>query len=400
MGKILSLPIRRRMVNLIVLMTVPAISFGYAYRRLWVDGELDPYMYVGVGIPVGSVVGATRFDLLLNMCLLSSVVFLTLGLAAYIGKRAILDKVVALRDATRKVARGDLGVRVADHVSGGELGELALAFDLMAEKLAGDSAERKRAEEAILRLNGELDRRVAERTAQLEAAVREQEAFSYTVSHDLRTPLRHINSYSAILVEEYAGDLPDEGRAYLDRLCAASSRMGKLIDDLLMLSRVSRTEMRTEMRTETVNLSEMAAEICALMEEAEPERVVELVIAGGLKVPGDPVLLRQVMENLLGNAWKYTGKSSNARIEFGRKAFPGEEAFFVRDNGAGFDMAYGEKLFCAFQRLHGEEYEGNGIGLATVQRIVCRHGGRVWAEGKINEGATFYFTLHGSPEKQ
>ncbi len=361
----------------------------YAYRKLRVDGEQEPYMYVRVGIPVGSVINATRSNLKLNTALLSAVMLLTLGLAAYIGKRGIMDKIVTLRDATQKVARGDLGVRVADHVSGGELGELALAFDRMAERLAGDTAERKQAEEAILRLNEDLDRRVAERTEQLEAAVREHEAFSYTVSHDLRSPLRHINSYSAILVEEFGGHLPAEARTYLDRLCAASSRMEKLIDDLLLLSRVSRTEMRNE----TVSLSEMAADICALMQETEPERSVEFVIAEGLTVPGDPVLLRQLMENLLGNAWKYTGKIPRARIEFGRSEFPGEAPFFIRDNGAGFDMAFREKLFGAFQRLHGEDYEGNGIGLATVQRIVSRHGGRVWAKGKVNEGAIFYFTL-------
>ncbi|MBJ6723523.1 PocR ligand-binding domain-containing protein [Geomesophilobacter sediminis] len=252
-----------------------------------------------------------------------------------------------------------------------------------------DITERKLAEECVNMLNLELDRRVEERTEQLEAAVHQQEAFSYSVSHDLRGPLRHINSYAAILREEFANALPEEAQRYLDRLVAASSRMGKLIDDLLLLARVTRTEMKREM----VDLTALAEEIAQRLQEENPQREVNFTITEALSAPGDPILLRQVLENLLENAWKYTGKKSRAEIEFGRTNFELGWAFYVRDNGAGFDMTFREQLFGAFQRLHGDEYEGNGIGLATVQRIISRHAGKVWGEGEVGAGATFYFTL-------
>ena len=271
-------------------------------------------------------------------------------------------------------------------------GEFTLNADGKPVRMIGtiqDITERKRAEQAIKQLNDELDQRVQQRTAQLQASIREQEAFSYSVSHDLRGPLRHINSYSALLAEDFGGSLPPQAHGYLERIRAASSRMGNLIDNLLELSRVSRVEMKTL----TVNLSELARGIAAALQESEPQRQVEWVIADNLTGRGDPTLLRQLGENLLGNAWKYTARTTAARIEFGQADREGECVFFVRDNGAGFDMAYQDKLFGPFQRLHGDEFEGTGIGLATVQRIIERHGGRIWAEGKVNEGATFYYTL-------
>lgn len=252
-----------------------------------------------------------------------------------------------------------------------------------------DITDRKQAEEAILQLNRDLDRRVMERTAQLEEAIREQESFSYSVSHDLRAPLRHINSYSGVLLEDYGDRIPGEALHYLERIGTASRRMGQLIDDLLELSRVGRIELRKQ----TVNLSKKAMTIAAMLQETEPDRSVEWVIAQGLTAKADTTLIRQVLLNLLGNALKYTARLPRARIEFGSTTVDGEQAFFVRDNGAGFDMAYENKLFRPFQRLHGGEFPGTGIGLATVQRIIQRHGGRVWAEGKVNQGATFYFTL-------
>ena len=234
-----------------------------------------------------------------------------------------------------------------------------------------------------------LEQRVVERTSDLEAAVREQESFSYSVSHDLRAPLRHINSFSTILIEEYAKELPANARDYLERICAASQRMATLIDQLLELSRVAKARIDLQ----TVDLSELADATLRMFHETEPGRCPELVVEKGLTVLGDHNLLRQMLENLLGNAWKYTSKIKKPRIQFGRALLFGKEAYFVKDNGAGFEMDYREKIFHPFERLHGAEFEGLGIGLATVQRIVQRHGGTIWAEGQVGQGATFYFTL-------
>ncbi|MCL4294638.1 MAG: PAS domain S-box protein [Anaerolineae bacterium] len=244
-----------------------------------------------------------------------------------------------------------------------------------------DHTERKRAEAAL-----------RESQAKLEAANKELEAFAYSVSHDLRAPLRGIDGFSQALLEDYADQLDEEGRRYLQRVRAASQRMAELIDDLLTLSRLTRSEMRRE----PVNLSLLAQAIAAELRKSEPDRRVEFDIAPGLVVTADAPLMRVALENLLGNAWKYTAKHPSARIEVGRLApvNNGKATYFVRDDGAGFDMAYAGKLFGAFQRLHTPaEFEGTGIGLATVQRIIHRHGGQVWAEGAVDQGATFYFTL-------
>ncbi len=255
---------------------------------------------------------------------------------------------------------------------------------------------RKQIEVALLKsqkdlelANELLEQRVSERTADLKAALLEQESFSYSVSHDLRAPLRHINSFSAILNEEFEEHLPGEARNYLDRIRTASNKMGALIDHLLELSQVGRSQINLE----PLDLSEVATSILDTLKEAEPKRCVEIVIENGITVLGDPSLLRQLFENLLGNAWKYTSNALSARIEFGCTVLAGQPTFFVKDDGAGFDMAYKANLFKTFQRLHGAEFEGCGIGLATAQRIIQRHGGRIWAEGMVDQGATFYFTL-------
>ncbi len=225
---------------------------------------------------------------------------------------------------------------------------------------------------------------------ELVAANKELEAFSYSVSHDLRTPLRSIDGFSQILLDDYADKLDEQGKGHLQRVRSAAQRMGQLIDDILSLSRI----MRSEMERVPVDLSALAETIAEELKEGQPERKVEFIITNNLTANGDPRLLQVMLENLLGNAWKFTKKHPRARIEFGVKQDDDKPVFFVHDDGAGFDMTSVEKIFGPFQRLHDtSEYEGTGIGLTTVQRIVDRHGGQIWAEGEVEKGATFYFKL-------
>ena len=256
-----------------------------------------------------------------------------------------------------------------------------------------DVSERAEHDEAVRRQAAELERRVADRTAQLAVANDELESFAYAVSHDLRAPLRKINGFVHALVHDCADQLDDVGRDHLRRVHASSGQMGELIDDLLTLSQAARGELR---RT-SVNLSVLADQVVQGLRANEPVRSVAVTVQSGIMGMGDLNLLRVVLENLLGNAWKYTARTVDARIDFGMEERDGEPVYFVRDNGAGFEMAYVGKLFQPFQRLHrSDEFEGHGIGLATVRRVIHRHGGRTWAEGAVGKGATVYFTLESN----
>jgi PAS domain S-box-containing protein len=235
-----------------------------------------------------------------------------------------------------------------------------------------------------------LEQQVAERVAQLEAAQRELETFSYSVSHDLQAPLRHIDGFSRALLDDYGTVLDHEGQEYLTRICQAAAKMSQLIEALQQLSRVARSELRRQ----PVNLSVTAQVITLELKHNAPQRRAEFTIQEGVQAEADPKLARQLLEILIGNAWKFSSHQETALIEFGVREVNGERACFVRDNGAGFDMAYADKLFTIFHRLHrSDEFEGSGVGLAIAQRIVARHGGRIWAESAPGQGATFYFTF-------
>ena len=294
------------------------------------------------------------------------------GLARYLATREarVIGRTVELAGRRKDGTEFPLELSLAAWNQGAEVAFTAIIRDITSRK--------------------EGEERLRSYATQLEAANKELEAFSYSVSHDLRAPLRSLDGFSQALLEDYHDRLDDTGRDFLQRVRAASQRMGTLIDDLLSLSRVTRGDLQVE----KVDLSALATALAAELQRSDPQRDVRFAIAPDLVARGDPGLMRLVLQNLLGNAWKFTGKRSPAHVEVGAMAHDGGRAFFVQDDGAGFDMAYAAKLFGAFQRLHAsDEFPGSGIGLATVQRIIHRHGGQVWAEGTPGRGATFYFTL-------
>jgi signal transduction histidine kinase len=361
----------------------PPLAAGQSFLRYVHDG--DPRIGVAsdvTGTPWRTWVEFSERSLLepANMLvrqMVPATIFLTiLAVLAVAGvTRGVIGPLEDMASAADRLAHGDFQQRVAVRRRD-EIGQLADAFNLMAARIATGRSE--------------LESRVKARTAELEALNQELEAFSYSVSHDLRAPLRSIDGFSQALVEDFSGPLPAEGLDYLHRIRNAAQHMGRLIDDLLKLARVTRTELSVT----DVDLSAIAREIAARLAESEPERRVDWRIQPGLIVRGDAQLLQIALENLLSNAWKFTSRTPGAVIELTSADENGQPAYAVRDNGAGFDMAHAKKLFGAFQRLHSaREFPGTGVGLATVQRIVHKHGGSVWAEAAPGAGATFAFTL-------
>ncbi len=313
-----------------------------------------------------------------------------LALTVELEKR-VEERTTALRAAQVDLQRAntelmDLALELEQRVAQ-RTAELARANEALRQQIA----ERLQAEQQVRRLNDELERRVQERTAQLEAANKELEAFSYSVSHDLRAPLRHLGGYAQALLEDYQSVLDDQGREYLTHLTAAAARMDALIENLLRFARMAREPLQAS----DINLDQLVRSVIADLESEQPPRPLVWQVQLLPRVRADPAMLRQVWINLIGNALKYTRRKETARIEIGwREGSDREWVFFVKDNGAGFDMKDREKLFGIFQRLHSQdEFEGTGIGLAIVRRIIERHGGRTWAEGEPGAGATFYFSL-------
>jgi signal transduction histidine kinase len=354
-----------------------------AFTRLpapWQDGR------VAIGLPKAPVLAQVNRDLKRNLIWLGLVAVLAMAAAWWGSGWFILQPVKKLRGVTERLAGGDLSARAGPDYAVGELGLLGHAFDQMADSLEERNARLKRASRELNRRLKEL----RERKAQLEEANRELESFSYSVSHDLRAPLRGIAGFSRILQDEYAPRLDAEGRRFLDIIQNETQKMGKLIDDLLALSRLGRKVMRVA----DFDMENLARAVFSDLCKLEPRRNLKIRFSPLPPARGDRDMLRQVLMNLLGNAIKFTRTREVAEIEVSGRSTGTENIYCVRDNGVGFDMTYAEKLFGVFQRLHSEqEFEGTGVGLANVQRVVQRHGGRVWAEGKVEEGAVFCFSL-------
>ncbi len=375
------------------ILTLPAMNanqaetymFGNTHlvlvRKILSDGKLVGFVYLRADLT--EVSGRLRlYGLIALAVLLLSLLFALLVSSAF--RKSVAQPISELADTARKVSRDrDYSVRVPPT---GERDELAVLIEAFNEMLR----EIQQRDRALLRAQNDLEQRVSDRTHELVSANRELEAFSYSVSHDLRGPLDLLNGFSYLLQKNNAGQLDDAGRESLASIRKAARRMAELIDDLLNLSRLTTSSMHREV----VDVSAYARSIMEDLCRETPQRQVEFVAPEIAQAHADPRLLRILMENLLRNAWKYTSHHERARIEVGMQVEQARTIFFVKDDGSGFDQRSVDRLFQPFQRLHSsEEFPGNGIGLATVRRIVQRHGGEVWAEGQLEKGATFYFTL-------
>ena len=376
-----------------------------AFKRIVSDREILGTVYLRANYEL--------YERLLGYLGIAALVIAVAMLVAYALSSWLRDMVIRPLMAITAVATEVSGKRNfalrAEKLTSDEIGLLAESFNSMLAEIeratreleassreaAREVGERRRAEDEIRRLNAELESRVRERTTELQSTNAELEAFCYSVSHDLRAPLRSIDGFSQALLEDFPQNVSDEARRYLGRIRASTQRMGQLIEDLLNLSKVSRGELARR----DFDVSEIARLVVADLQQREPQRKVEVSVWDAMQANADPRLLRAALENLIGNAWKFSGKAEHARVEVVLLRDGAEATFFVRDNGAGFDMRYASKLFGAFQRLHSaDEYQGTGIGLATVQRIVHRHGGRIWADANPGKGAVFFFTLASRTE--
>ncbi|MDO8473806.1 MAG: ATP-binding protein, partial [Dehalococcoidia bacterium] len=339
--------------------------------------------YLAIGIPEPLAFADVSSQLRRNLIALAITIVSGAFLAFVATSALVIRPVRRLVGATRRLAEGDMEARSGMSKDRGELGQLARAFDEMGEALKQKQAETGR-------LNAELGKYVSH----LESANKELEAFSYSVSHDLRAPLRAMSGFSQVMLDDYSDKLDEEGKRYLGIIANNAQKMGQLINDLLAFSRLSRASINVT----KIDVGDLARHAFAEQAAAVPDRAIDFDVGKMPAAYGDASMMRQVLVNLIANAIKFTRPKGMAAIKIGSRVDGGENVYYVRDNGVGFDMQYLHKLFGVFQRLHREEdFEGTGVGLAIVQRIVHRHGGRVWAESVLGEGATFYFTLPGKP---